>query len=112
MSAAAEPIPVCEPTIGELERQYVDDAVRSGWISVDSCPTTWPLDPTQLEAARSPHTRAVLSVTMYGHPSDFDAIAEFCRRHGLAWVEDAAEGHGATYRGRPLAGFADLTAYS
>ncbi|MGC4807708.1 DegT/DnrJ/EryC1/StrS family aminotransferase [Micromonospora sp. DT233] len=58
------------------------------------------LDPDRLEAAVTRRTRAVLPVHLYGHPVDLAAIAAVADRHGLAVVEDAAQAHGARYRGR------------
>lgn len=69
-------------------------------VFVDSDPDTWGLDPTLLEARISRRTRAILPVHLYGHPCDMDPILELARRYGLAVVEDAAEAHGAEYRGR------------
>ncbi|MBI3294185.1 MAG: DegT/DnrJ/EryC1/StrS family aminotransferase [Deltaproteobacteria bacterium] len=175
-------IPVCEPTLGPRELEYVTRAVSTGWISsagefiprfeetfsekvgaregiavcngtvglhlglkalgigggdevilpsftmvasalaiqycgatpvfIDSDPDTWTMDPAQLKAALTPRTKAVMSVTIYGHPCDLDPIASFCRQHGLSWLEDAAEGHGALYQGKKLAALPDVTVYS
>ncbi|MET7641398.1 DegT/DnrJ/EryC1/StrS family aminotransferase [Streptomyces sp. NPDC005438] len=58
------------------------------------------LDVHQLERARTPRTRAVIPVHLYGHPVDLDEVGAFAREHGLAVVEDAAQAHGARHRGR------------
>ncbi|MEU0130861.1 DegT/DnrJ/EryC1/StrS family aminotransferase [Streptomyces sp. NPDC006289] len=58
------------------------------------------LDTDRLEAVVTPRTRAVVPVHLYGHPVDLDAVDRFAGRHGLAVVEDAAQAHGARYRGR------------
>lgn len=65
-------------------------------VLVDIERATFNLDPRGLEAARSPRTRAVIPVHLYGQPADLRAIAEFCRRHGLRLIEDCAQAHGAT----------------
>jgi perosamine synthetase len=69
-------------------------------ILVDSERATWNLDPDGLERLRTPRTKAVLVVHTYGHPADMDPIQEWAQRHGIPVVEDAAEAHGAEYRGR------------
>jgi len=68
-------------------------------VFVDSELEFWNLDPALLEAAITPRTKAIEVVHLYGHPADMDPILEIARRHGLAVIEDAAEAHGATYRG-------------
>jgi dTDP-4-amino-4,6-dideoxygalactose transaminase len=70
------------------------------------------LDPTRLEAACTPRTRALLVVHLYGHPAPMDQILDFARRRGLALIEDCAQAHGATYRGRKVGGFGDLACFS
>lgn len=69
-------------------------------IFVDSERATWQMDPAALEARLTERTRAILPVHLYGHPCDMDPILELARRRGLVVVEDAAEAHGAEYRGR------------
>jgi perosamine synthetase len=69
-------------------------------VFVDSEAATWQIDPAALEAKITPRTRAVIPVHLYGHPCDMDPILAVAGRHGLAVIEDAAEAHGAEYRGR------------
>lgn len=69
-------------------------------VFVDSEPVYWNLDPTLLEAAITPRTKAIEVVHLYGHPADMDPILDIARQHDLAIVEDAAEAHGAQYKGR------------
>lgn len=160
---------VAEPDIGELEAQYVLDAVRSGWVSslgryigefeqqftaycdcrygvatssgttalhlalvcqgigpgdevivptltfvatanavmytgatpvfVDADPETWCLDPVAVERVLSPRTRAIIVVHLYGHPADMDPILLLASKQGIPVIEDAAEAHGALFRG-------------
>ena len=81
-------------------------------VFVDATSDTWTLNVEQLEQARTSRTKALMTVTIYGHPSDFDAVKSFCNQHQIAWLEDAAEGHGAEYKKTPLAALPDATAYS
>ncbi len=67
---------------------------------VDVDPATHTMDPAKLEAAITPRTKVVLPVHLYGHPADTTAIGEIARRYGLSVLEDAAQAHGAEWRGR------------
>src|SRR2546427_5588598 len=60
----------------------------------------------QVAARIGPRTRALMPVHIYGHPCDMDPLTELARRHGLWLVEDAAEAHGAEYKGRKCGGVA------
>jgi dTDP-4-amino-4,6-dideoxygalactose transaminase len=69
-------------------------------VFVDVEPATHTMDPEKLEAAITARTKVVLPVHLYGHPADTTAIGEIARRHGLPVLEDAAQAHGAEWRGR------------
>jgi dTDP-4-amino-4,6-dideoxygalactose transaminase len=73
---------------------------------------TFTLDPLALERAITPRTRAVIPVHLYGHPADFDPIAQIARRHRIRVIEDAAQAHGARYRGTRCGALASLAAFS
>jgi len=81
-------------------------------VFVDSEPEFWNLDPTLIEAAITPRTKAIEVVHLYGHPSDMDPILEIASRHGLAVIEDAAEAHGATYRGSKVGSIGTAGSFS
>lgn len=81
-------------------------------VLVDSLPDTWNLDPEATAAAITPRTRAILPVHMYGLPCDMDQLLDLAKAHGLAVVEDAAEAHGATYRGKGAGSIGDLGCFS
>jgi perosamine synthetase len=81
-------------------------------VFVDIDPATWCLDPAAVEAAVTPRTRGIVAVHVYGHPADMDALNAIAKRHGLWVVEDAAEAHGATYKGRPAGSLGTLATFS
>ncbi len=175
-------IPVCEPTIGEKELEYVTDAVKSGWVSsagkyitkfeegfagycnqkhgiacsngttalhlavealgigkgdevivptftmaasanaviyagakpvfVDSELETWNMDISKIEAKITPQTKAIMIVHTYGHPIDMDRVNEIAKKHNLFVIEDAAEAHGAEYKGRKIGSLSDVACFS
>ena len=81
-------------------------------VFVDVDPTTYTIDASQLEAAITPKTKAVLPVHLYGNPADMDAILTIARRHGLMVIEDAAQAHGAEYKGRRCGAIGDMGCFS
>lgn len=70
------------------------------------------LDPARIEAAVTPQTKAIIPVHLYGLPADMDPILELARRHGLKVVEDAAQAHGAMYKGRRCGSLGDAAGFS
>jgi perosamine synthetase len=81
-------------------------------ILIDSCLDTWQMDPKQIEAKIGPQTKAMIMVHIYGYPVDVDPILEIATRHRLKVIEDAAEMHGQTYKGRPCGSFGDISTFS
>jgi len=69
-------------------------------VFVDSDPDTWTMDPQAVAAVVTPRTRAIIPVHLYGHPVDMDPILDLARERNIAVIEDAAEAHGARYKGR------------
>jgi dTDP-4-amino-4,6-dideoxygalactose transaminase len=69
-------------------------------VFVDVDETTHTMDPARVEQAITPLTRAIVPVHLYGHPADMDAIGEIAARHRIPVLEDAAQAHGALWRGR------------
>ncbi len=175
-------IPVNEPVLGDNELAYVQEAVRTGWISsdgrfvgeferafasfcrrrhgvavcngsaalevataavnlqpgdevilptftiiacaaaiiergaipvlVDSEPETWNMDVRQVANRITSRTRAIMPVHIYGHPVDMDPVLELARAHSLTVIEDAAEVHGAEYKGRRCGSMGDISTFS
>ena len=79
---------------------------------VDVDEQTLTMDAIQLEAAITHRTRAIIPVHLYGHPTDMDPILAIARSHGLKVVADAAQAHGAIYRGRHIATLGDVACFS
>ncbi len=69
-------------------------------VLIDSEPVTWNMDVAQLADKITPQTKAIMPVHTYGHPVDMDPLMELAEKHGLYVLEDAAEAHGAEYKGR------------
>ena len=175
-------IPVCQPFLNGNELKYVNDAVRTGWISssgkyvkafeeafaeycgvkyavgvcngtvalhlaltclgigqgdeviipdftmiasafsvcytgakpvfVDADEKTWNIDVSKIEEKITPQTKAIMPVHIFGNPCDMDAIQQIAARHNLFIIEDAAEAHGATYKGEKVGSFSDIAAFS
>jgi perosamine synthetase len=81
-------------------------------VLVDCDTRTWCLDTSAVEAKITPRTRAIMPVHTYGHPVDMAPLCDLARQHGLFIIEDAAEAHGAEYRGKKVGGIGDLSAFS
>lgn len=91
------------------------------WLGVDMCGATvvpvepdetCNLDPSLVAAAITPRTKVILPVHLYGQPVDLDPILEIAREHGLKVLEDAAQAHGASYKGRKIGAHGDAIAWS
>jgi len=175
-------IPVCQPYLNGNELKYVNDAVRTDWISssgkyvkafeeafadycgvkhavavcngtvalhlalvcldieqgddvivpdftmiasafsvcytgarpvfVDADENTWNIDVSKIEEKITPRTKAIMPVHIFGNPCDMGAIQQIAARHNLFIIEDAAEAHGATYKGKKAGSFSDIAAFS
>jgi dTDP-4-amino-4,6-dideoxygalactose transaminase len=96
----------CVPTISGI---WMAGAIP---VLVDIDEKSYTLDALKLEAAISPKTRAILPVHLYGQAVDMDAILDIAHRHKIKVVEDAAQAHGATYKGQKLGCLGDAAAFS
>jgi perosamine synthetase len=81
-------------------------------VLVDSEPRTWNMDLNHVADKITSRTRAVMPVHTYGHPVDMDPLLEMAERHGFHVVEDAAEAHGAEYKGRKAGSFGHAGCFS
>jgi perosamine synthetase len=81
-------------------------------VPVDSEPVTWNLDLDLIEGLITPKTKAIIPVHLYGHPVDMDRLMELAARHNLTVIEDCAESHGATVRGRMTGSFGEMACFS
>ena len=81
-------------------------------VPVDSEEGTWNLDLSLIESLITPKTKAIIPVHLFGHPVDMDALMEIANRHNLIVIEDCAESHGATCRGKMTGSFGAMGCYS
>ena len=81
-------------------------------IFIDSEPDYWCLNPREIESRVTRRTKAIMPVHLYGHPCNMEPIMEIAKNHGLYVIEDAAEAHGAEYRGTKVGSFGDINCFS
>src|SRR3954451_9000172 len=81
-------------------------------VYVDIEDSTFNLDPKLIERAITPRTKAIMPVHLYGQSFDIDPILDLCRRKKIPLVEDAAQAHGATYKGKMVGTFGEMSCYS
>ncbi len=87
---------------------------RSGAVpvEVDCDRNTWNMDVSQVEEKITPRTKAIMVVHIYGLPVDMEPVLALADKYGLQIIEDAAEMHGQTYKGRPCGSFGDISTFS
>lgn len=81
-------------------------------VFVDCEPDTYNIDPALIEAKITKKTKAIIPVHIYGHPAEMDAILKIAKKHKLFVIEDAAEAHGAEYKGKKCGSLGDINCFS
>jgi dTDP-4-amino-4,6-dideoxygalactose transaminase len=81
-------------------------------VFVDIEPRSFTMDVNQIDRVITPQTKAILPVHLYGQPADMDPILDIARRHGLIVIEDAAQAHGAEYKGKRVGSIGDIGCFS
>ncbi len=81
-------------------------------VLVDVDPYTWTLDIEDVKRKITPRTKAIMPVHIYGHPAEMGPLVALAKEHGIAIIEDAAEAHGAEYKGQRVGGIGEVSAFS
>ena len=81
-------------------------------VFVDMNPQTYNINIQKIEEKITPRTKAIVPVHLYGQPADMDTILDIARKYNLKIIEDAAQAHGAVYKGRPIGSFGDMACFS
>jgi perosamine synthetase len=81
-------------------------------IFADCDPLTWNIDPNHVESLISPRTKAIIAVHLFGNPADMDGLQRIADENGICLIEDAAEAHGARYKGRSVGSLGKLSTFS
>jgi dTDP-4-amino-4,6-dideoxygalactose transaminase len=81
-------------------------------VFVDIDPRTYNIDASKIEAKITPRTKAIIPVHLYGQPADMDPILALAKKYNLRIIEDAAQAHGAAYKGRTIGSIGDMACFS
>lgn len=81
-------------------------------VFVDCDPDTWEIDPTKIEEKITENTKAIVGVHLYGQPFDVEAVRAIADKHGLYMMEDAAQAHGARFKGKRVGQFGEMGCFS
>lgn len=97
-------------TFGATANAVIHAGAQPVFVDVD--PVTWTIDPSQVRAAITNKTKAVIPVHLYGHPCEMEQLVDVCRTHNLKIIEDCAESLGAEYKGQKVGLFGDVSCFS
>jgi perosamine synthetase len=100
------------PTFTHMAAAFAVIQTGAKPVAIDIEPDTMNMDPTLLEERITPKTKAILVAHIYGHPADMDPILAIAKKHNLRVIEDAAEAHGAEYKGRKAGSLGDIATFS
>jgi perosamine synthetase len=100
------------PTFTMIATANVVTYTRANIALVDAESETWNIDVSKLEEKVTKRTKAIIPVHTYGHPANMDTILDFAKKHRLYVIEDAAEAHGAEYKGRRIGSIGDVGCFS
>lgn len=81
-------------------------------VFADIKPENWNIDPEDVVKKITKRTKAIIAVHLYGHPAEMDTLKTIAEKNGLYLIEDAAQGHGAEYKGRKVGSFGDIACFS
>jgi dTDP-4-amino-4,6-dideoxygalactose transaminase len=81
-------------------------------VFIDIDPVSYTMDPTKLEKAITPRTKAIIPVHLYGQPADMDAINAIAAKHNIPVIEDSCQAHGAKYKGKPAGSLSKAACFS
>jgi len=103
---------VIVPTLTFIATVNAISYVGAKPVFIDSEKVTWNLDPDKIERLITKKTKAVICVHLYGHPADMDPIMKIAKKKKILVIEDAAEAHGAEYKGKKVGTFGHISVYS
>ena len=103
---------VIVPTLSFIATANAVHYTNARVVFADSESETWNIDPREIEKKITSRTKAIIPVHLYGHSADMDPILEIAKKHNLIVIEDAAEAHGAIYKGKRVGSFGQMGTFS
>lgn len=100
------------PTLTMIASAYAVTYTGAKPVFIDSESETWNMNVEKIEEKITNKTKAIMPVHLYGHPVDMDPLLEIAEDHNLFVIEDAAEAHGAEYKGKKVGGLGDIGCFS
>jgi len=103
---------VLVPALTWVSSAFCISQIGAKPVFVDMLPTLYTIDPAKIESKITSRTKAIIPVHLYGLPAEMDEIIAIARKHKLRVIEDCAQAHGATYKGRKIGAFGDIACFS